>query len=143
MGEVAAEAIMGMSAVYDERTNPTSVFLFPEAASVGLTEEQAKASAIPYHVGRFPLVANGKSLILNGGEGLVKIITGQKYGEILGVHIIGPRATDLIQEGALAIRLEATADELIQTIHGHPTVSEAVREAALATEKRAIHIPNR
>ena len=143
MGEVAAEAIMGMSAVYDERTNPTSVFLFPEAASVGLTEEQAKASAIAYHVGRFPLVANGKSLILNGGEGLVKIITGQKYGEILGVHIIGPRATDLIQEGALAIRLEATADELIQTIHGHPTVSEAVREAALATEKRAIHIPNR
>ena len=143
MGEVAAEVIMGQPALYDESTNPTSVFLFPEASSVGMTEEQVKAKGVDYQVGRFPLIGNGKSLILNGGEGLVKIITGKRYGEILGVHIIGPRATDLIQEGALAIRLEATADELIQTIHGHPTVSESVREAALATENRAIHIPNR
>ena len=87
--------------------------------------------------------ANGKALILNGGEGLVKIIAGATHGEILGVHIIGPRATDLISEGALAIRLEATVDELISTIHSHPTVTEALREAALNVEKRAIHIPNR
>jgi len=143
MGETAAEVIMGHNVVYDEHTNPTSVFLLPEAASVGMTEAQVKAKGIAYKVGRFPLMANGKSLILNGGEGLVKVIAGERYGEILGVHIIGPRATDLIQEAALAIRLEATVDELISTIHGHPTVSEAMREAVLAAEKRAIHMPNR
>lgn len=143
MGETAAEVIMGRDVFYDETTNPTSVFMMPEAASVGMTEEQAKARKIDCKVGRFPLLANGKALILNGGEGLVKVIAGARYGEILGVHIIGPRATDLIQEGALAIRLEATVDELISTIHGHPTVSEAVREAALSVANRAIHMPNR
>lgn len=75
------------------------------------------------------------------GEGMVKIIAGKKYGEILGLHIVGPRATDLIAEGALAIGPEATLDEIIATIHAHPTISEAVREAALAAGKRAIHIP--
>ena len=143
MGEVAAENICGHEARYDETTNPTSVFIFPEAASVGLTEEQCKAKGIEYKVGKFPLMANGKSLILNGGEGLVKVITGQQLGEVLGVHIVGPRATDFIQESALAIRLEATAEEVITTIHGHPTVAEAVREAFLASEGRAIHMPNR
>ena len=143
MGEVAAENIMGIPAVYDESTNPTCVYIEPEAASVGLTEEQAKAKGIDYKVGRFPMSANGKALILNGGEGLVKIIAGAKYGEVLGMHIIGPRATDLICEGALAIRLEATVDELISTIHSHPTVTETMREAALNVEKRAIHTVNR
>lgn len=142
MGEVAAENIMGLSAVYDESTNPTCVYIEPEAASVGLTEEQAKAKGIDYKVGRFPMSANGKALILNGGEGLVKIIAGAKYGEVLGMHIVGPRATDLIAEGALAIRLEATVDELISTIHSHPTVTETLREAALNVEKRAIHTKN-
>ena len=143
MGEVAAENIMGIPAVYDESTNPTCVYIEPEAASVGLTEEQAKAKGIDYKVGRFPMSANGKALILNGGEGLVKIIAGAKYGEVLGMHIIGPRATDLICEGALAIHLEATVDELISTIHSHPTVTETMREAALNVEKRAIHTVNR
>ena len=113
MGEVAAENIMGIPAVYDERTNPTCVYIEPEAASVGLTEEQAKAAGIDYIVGKFPLSANGKSLILNGGEGLVKVLAGKEYGEILGMHIIGPRATDLIAEGALAIAGEMTLDEII------------------------------
>ena len=142
MGEVAAENIMGTPAVYDEKTNPTCVYMEPEAASVGLTEEQCKAKGIDYKVGKFPLVANGKSLIINGGEGLVKIIADAKYEEVLGMHIIGPRATDLIAEGALALRLEATVDELISTIHSHPTVSESVRECALNVQKRAIHIKN-
>ena len=142
MGEVAAENIMGIPAVYDEKTNPTCVYMEPEAASVGLTEEQCKAKGIDYKVGKFPLVANGKSLIINGGEGLVKIIADAKYEEVLGMHIIGPRATDLIAEGALALRLEATVDELISTIHSHPTVSESVRECALNVQKRAIHIKN-
>ena len=142
MGEVAAENIMGMDVLYDESTNPTCVYIEPEAASVGLTEEQCKAKGLEYKVGRFPMSANGKALILNGGEGLVKIIAGKKYGEVLGMHIIGPRATDLIAEGALAIRLEATLDELISTIHSHPTVTETMREAALHAEKRAIHTKN-
>ena len=86
--------------------------------------------------------ANGKALILNGGEGLVKIIADRKYREVPSLHIIGPRATDLISEGALALRLEATLDELITTIHSHPTVTETVREAALHAEGRAVHTKN-
>ena len=143
MGEVAAENIMGIPAVYDERTNPTCVYIEPEAASVGLTEEQAKAAGIDYIVGKFPLSANGKSLILNGGEGLVKVLAGKEYGEILGMHIIGPRATDLIAEGALAIAGEMTLDEIIATIHSHPTVTESIRECALDAMGRAIHVPPR
>lgn len=142
MGEVAAEAIMGLAARYDESTNPTCVYMEPEAASVGLTEEQCKERGIDYRVGRFPLAGNGKALIENGGEGLVKIIAEPRYDQILGMHIIGPRATDLISEGALAIRLEATVDELVSTIHSHPTVSEAVREAALNYLGRTIHARN-
>ena len=143
MGEVAAENIMGHDSTYDESTNPTCVYMEPEAASVGLTEEQCKAKGLDYKVGKFPMSANGKALIINGGEGLVKIISDAKYGEVLGMHIIGPRATDLISEGALAIRLEATVDELISTIHSHPTVTETIREAALNAMGRAIHTKNR
>ena len=143
MGEVAAENIMGIEAHYDQKTNPTCVYIEPEAASVGLTEEQCKAQGLEYKVGKFPMAANGKALILNGGEGVVKIIAGKEFGEILGMHIIGPRATDLIAEGALAIGEEMTLDELIATIHSHPTVTEAMREAALQAEKRAIHTGNK
>ena len=143
MGEVAAENIMGQEAHYDEKTNPTCVYIEPEAASVGLTEEQCKAQGLEYKVGKFPMSANGKALILNGGEGIVKIIAGKEYGEILGMHIIGPRATDLICEGALAIEGEMTLDEIIATIHSHPTVTETIREAALHAEKRAIHTSNK
>ena len=143
MGEVAAENIMGQEAHYDEKTNPTCVYIEPEAASVGLTEEQCKAQGLKYKVGKFPMSANGKALILNGGEGIVKIIAGKEFGEILGMHIIGPRATDLICEGALAIEGEMTLDEIIATIHSHPTVTETMREAALQAEKRAIHTSNK
>ena len=143
MGEVAAENICGIEAHYEEKTNPTCVYIEPEAASVGHTEEQCKAQGIDYKVGKFPMSANGKALILNGGEGLVKIIAGKEYGEILGMHIIGPRATDLIAEGALAIGEEMTLDEIISTIHSHPTVTETMREAALQAEKRAIHTSNK
>ena len=145
MGEVASENICGLEAHYCEKTNPTCVYMEPEAASVGLTEEQCKAQGIAYKVGKFPMSANGKALILNGGEGLVKIIAGAEYGEILGMHIIGPWAlhcSDLIAEGALAIEGEMTLDEIIDTIHSHPTVTETMREAALNAEKRAIHTKN-
>ena len=88
------------------------------------------------------MAANGKALILNGGEGIVKIIADANTDQILGMHIIGPRATDLISEGALAIRMNATTRDIIETIHSHPTVTESVREAALHLKKRAIHTRN-
>lgn len=142
-GMVAAERIMGRDSSMDYKTVPACVYTKPELASVGMTEEQVKEKGILYRVGRFPLVGNAKSLILDETEGIVKVIADEKYGEILGVHILGPRATDLIAEGALALRLECTTEELITTIHAHPTVSEAVREAALSVTKEAIHIQNR
>ena len=91
----------------------------PEFASVGLTEEKANEMGLDYVVGKFPLYANGRSLIM-GGDGMIKLIVGKEYKEILGAHILGPRATDLIAECALAIQMEATVDEIIATIHAHP-----------------------
>ena len=142
MGETAAENICGHEVSYSEKTNPTCVYILPEAASVGLTEEQAKLRGIACKVGKFPLMANGKAVILNGGEGLVKILAAEEDGKVLGMHIIGPRATDLISEGALAIQMDARVDDLISAIHSHPTVTEAVREAALHVERRANHTRN-
>lgn len=141
MGEIAAENIMGQHQLYDEKTNVTCVYVEPEAAAVGLTEEQCRAQNLNYKVGRFPLVANGKSVILNGGVGSVKIIADAETEKILGVHMIGPRASDLIAEGALAIRMGAAVDDLISTIHSHPTVSESVREAALDLQGRVLNMP--
>ena len=143
MGEAAAENAMGGSAVFDPDTSPSCAYIGPEFACVGLTEEDCAARGIEVKVGRFPTSANGKSLVVGAVNGMVKVIAGAKYGEILGVHILADRATDIIEEAALAIRLEATIDELVDTIHCHPTVSEALREAALAAEKRAVHIPNK
>lgn len=140
-GVVAAENIMGHQSKMDYKTVPACVYTKPEIASVGLTEEMAKDKGIDYKVGKFPLMANGKSLIMNETEGMIKIIADKKYGEVLGVHMIGPRATDLITEAALALRLEATIEEIITTVHAHPTVGEAVREAALAVDNIAIHMP--
>lgn len=141
-GEIAAENALGHNNVFDSKTNPSCVYTKPEFASVGLTEEAAKAQGIEYIVGKFPLAANGRAMIM-GEDGMIKIIAGKKYKEVLGAHILGPRATDLIGELALAIGMEATIDEVIATIHAHPTVAEAIKEAALAVEKRAIHVPNK
>ena len=141
MGEVAAENICGMEAHYDESTNPTCVYIEPEAASVGLTEEQAKAQGIDYIVGKFPMSANGKALILNGGEGLVKILAGKEYGEVLGMHIIGPRATDLAAEVAAVMECEGTVAEIGRTVHPHPTISEVVMEAAHVCHSTCVNAP--
>lgn len=138
-GEIAAENAMGHDASYDEKTNPSCVYTTPEFAGVGLTQEDIIGREKDYSIGRFPLVANGKSLIMGDTEGMVKVISHKKYKEVVGIHILGSRATDLIAEGALALRLESTVEEIITTIHAHPTVGEAVKEAALATENRSIH----
>ena len=139
-GEVAAEHAMGHSAHFSRFANPSCVYTNPEFAGVGLTEEEARKRRIAYHVGKFPFAANGKALIA-GGSGLVKVLAGKEHHDILGVHILGPRATDMIAEAALAITLECTIDEIAATIHAHPTLAEAIREAALACDGRALHIP--
>ncbi|EDU37132.1 dihydrolipoyl dehydrogenase [Clostridium sporogenes] len=142
-GIIAVENIMGKNKKMDYKTVPACVYTKPELASVGLTEEQAKEKGIDYKVGKFPLIYNGKSLIMNDTEGFIKIIADKKYEEVLGVHILGPRATDLITEAALALRLEATLEEIITTVHAHPTIGEAMKEASLAVNKEAIHMVNK
>lgn len=139
MGEIAVENAMGERKVFDAKTNPSCVYTNVEFAGVGFSEGDLEKKGVSYNVGTFPLVGNGKALIENGGKGSIKVLTSKEYGEILGVHILGPRATDLIAEAALVIGLEMTADEVIETIHAHPTLAEATREAVMATEKRAIH----
>ncbi|NLF34542.1 MAG: dihydrolipoyl dehydrogenase [Clostridiales bacterium] len=138
MGETAAENATGGRAVYRGEVCPSCVYIDPELAGVGLSEEQATEAGVPYKVGRCPMAANGRALI-EGDEGLVKVIAHKTSGKLLGVHILAPRATDLIAEAALAIRLGATARQLTETIHAHPTLAEAVREAALAADGNAIH----
>lgn len=141
-GIVAVENCMGEERYYDNLC-PSGVYSVPEIAGVGITEDQAKEKKIAYKKGVFPMAANGRAMILRQETGLVKVLIGEKYGEVLGVHMYGPMATELIQEAALAMKMEATADEIIDTIHAHPTVSECLHEAVLAANKRAIHIPNR
>jgi len=140
-GIAAVEHALGHRAAYNPRAIPSCLYTTPEAASVGLTEEEAGRQGLDYRVGLFPLAGNGKSLIEGCESGLVKIIAGARHGEILGAHIVGPRATELVGEMALAINLEATVDEMAATVHAHPTVSEALAEAALAFSGQAIHWP--
>ena len=143
MGECAAENAMGGSRSFRPEQSPSCAYVGPEFAGVGFTEEQAKELGLDYKVGKFPTSGNGRSLVAGHTDGMIKILAGSKYGEILGVHILAPSATELIEEAALAIRLEATLEEFTSTIHCHPTVAEAVRECALAVDRKAIHIPNR
>ena len=139
-GIAAAERIMGREPAVNMNIVPSCIYTSPEIAGVGMTEKQIKEKGTAYKVGRFPFRANGKALTMGQGEGFVKIITDKKTGEILGAHIIGPRATDMIGELTLAMKLEATAEELASTIHPHPTLSEALMEAAHDCLGTAIHM---
>jgi len=139
-GEVAAENAMGKSPEVNYRAVPRFVCSTPEMAAVGLTEEEAKKREYRIKVGRFPFIANGKALIIGESEGMVKIICDAETEEILGIHILGPQAMDLILEGTIGINLEATLQEIINTIHPHPGLGEAIREAALDAQGRVIHI---
>lgn len=142
-GEYAAENAMGHTAVFNGVTSASCVYSNPELAGVGMTEEAAARAGVECLVGRFPLMANGRALIMNNGKGMVKVLIGKKYKELLGVHIYSPRATDLIAEAALALGMECTINEMLATIHAHPTFSEAVREAVLDADMRCIHLPPR
>ncbi|HEY5599299.1 MAG TPA: FAD-dependent oxidoreductase, partial [Candidatus Manganitrophaceae bacterium] len=118
---------------------PNAVYCQPQVASVGLTEEKAKSQGVAVKVAKFPFAANGKAIALGETEGFVKIVSDAQYGEILGAHLIGPEATELIGEFVLAKTVEATALELKQAVHPHPTLSEAVMEAGGAVFNEAIH----
>lgn len=142
-GKVAAENAMGRDSKIDYQAVPQCIFTSPEVASVGLTEEEAVARGYEVRIGRFPFAASGMAAILGEQRGLVKIISDQKYGQILGVHIIGPQATSLIPEAALAMKLEVTPQEIVATMHAHPTLSEALWEAALDVTGETIHFPSR
>jgi len=139
-GEIAADNAMSHDATMDYNVVPNPIYTFPEVAFVGLTEAQAKEKDPEVRVERFPWSANGKAVAMDETEGFTKVIMG-KYGEILGAHIIGPDATNLISEFSVAMRGELTADEIIETIHPHPTLSEGIREAVFAVEGRPVHIP--
>jgi len=139
-GIVAAENIAGTETTIDHRTVPTCVYTSPEIASVGLSEQEATNLGHKVIVGRFPYMANGRALTLGEKEGFAKVVSDTDTDEILGVHIIGPNATELIGEAATAMRLECTSEELGKTVHAHPTLSEAIMEAALAVSERAVHI---
>ncbi|MBA3820395.1 MAG: dihydrolipoyl dehydrogenase [Deltaproteobacteria bacterium] len=143
-GEVVAEIIAGHKAAFDVRTIPAVVFTDPEIASTGLTEDEAKAKGYAnLKVGKFPFAALGRALSVNDTDGFVKVIADAKTGELLGVHIVGNGASDLISEATLAIEMGAVADDLRLTIHPHPTLSEALMEAAAVALGEAIHVINR
>jgi dihydrolipoamide dehydrogenase len=142
-GEVCAEVIAGRAAAKDWVSIPAVVFTDPEIASAGLTEEQATLQGFSVRVGRFPFAALGRAMSLGETDGLVKAVSDAKSGRLLGMHIVGPSASDLISEAALALELGATVEDLSLTIHPHPTLSEALMEASSAALGHAIHVMNR
>ena len=141
-GVVAAETAAGVETrPLDYDQVPGCTYCTPEIASIGLSEARARERGHDVVLGKFPFTASGKARVLNDTEGFVKIVADKKYGEVLGVHIIGPSATELIAEAGAAMRLEATSEDLVRTIHAHPTLAEAVHEAAeTAAYGHAIHI---
>lgn len=142
-GEVLAEVIAGHNAIDDARTVPNVVFTEPEIASAGMGEEEAKSAGYDIEIGKFPFSASGRAMAIDETQGFVKVITDKKDNRVLGIHIVGPEASDLISEGSLAIEMGAFAEDLSLTIHPHPTLGEAVMEAAKHALGEAIHIPNR
>jgi len=140
-GEIAAENVAGEMREMDYSVVPSCIFTSPELASVGRSELDCQKAGIPVKVGRFPMVGNGRALTLGEAEGMVKIVADSKYERVLGVHILGPNATELISAACMAMKLEATVEEIAQLIFAHPTVGEALKEAALSVQGRAIHLP--
>jgi len=138
-GEVAAENALGRPRKVDYRAVPSVVYTYPEVAGVGITEVEANDSGIPYKVSKFPFLACGRAVAMDETTGIVKMICNAEDGRILGVHIMGPHADELIAEGVLAIQLGATAKDIAHTIHAHPTLPEAVHETAMGQLEGSIH----
>ena len=142
-GEVAVENALGHSAEMDYRAVPGAIFCHPQIASVGLTEEKARATGQEIKTGRYPFTASSKAVVQGETAGFVKVVADAKYQQILGVHMIGPEVTELIAEAAVAVMMEATVEDIAHTIHAHPTLPEALKEATLDVDQRAIHILRR
>ena len=138
-GIAVAEIIAGQAGHVNYNVIPGVIYTSPEVASVGKTEEQLKSLRQDYKIGRFPFMANSRAKVNNETEGFVKILADKKTDKVLGVHIIGPHCGDMIAEMALAMEFGASAEDIARTCHAHPTFSEAVKEAALSVDKRAIH----
>jgi dihydrolipoamide dehydrogenase len=139
-GKCAAQNAMGIESRMQYQAVPRCIYTSPEVAAVGLTEDEARAKYGNVRVGRFPFRANGKAVVLGEETGVVKVIAEERYGQVVGVGIVGPHATDMIAEAVLGIQLEATVDDFASVIHAHPTLSEALGEAALSAEGKPIHI---
>jgi dihydrolipoamide dehydrogenase len=139
-GVALAEILAGQAGHVNYDVIPGVVYTWPEVASIGQTEEALKAAGIPYSVGKFPFTANGRARAIGMTEGFVKILADKTTDRVLGAHIIGPDAGTLIAEIATAMEFGASAEDIARTCHAHPTLSEAVKEAALAVEGRALHI---
>jgi dihydrolipoamide dehydrogenase len=139
-GVAVAEILAGQKPHVNYDAIPNVVYTWPEIAAVGATEEQLKQAGIAYRIGKFPFTANGRARAMNMTDGFVKILADGQTDRVLGVHIVGPNAGDLIAELALAMEFGATAEDIARTCHAHPTLNETVKEAALAVDGRPIHI---
>jgi dihydrolipoamide dehydrogenase len=139
-GIACAEILAGKAGHVNYDTIPSVIYTWPEMASVGLTEEQAKERGRPCRVGKFPFMANGRAKAMDDTEGLVKIIADAQTDRLLGVHILGPRASDMIAEAVTTLEFGGSAEDIARICHAHPTLSEAVKEAAMAVDSRAIHM---
>jgi dihydrolipoamide dehydrogenase len=139
-GIAAVETIAGLPGHVAYECIPNVVYTWPELASVGISEEDASDRGVATAVGVFPFLANGRARAMGERDGQVKIIADAATDRILGAHILGPRASDLIAELAVAMELGASAEDIARSVHAHPTLPEAVKEAALAVAKRPIHI---
>jgi dihydrolipoamide dehydrogenase len=138
-GVACVESIAGNAGHVNYLAVPNVIYTDPELASVGLTEEEAKARGLDVRIGKFPMLANGRAKALDATEGSVKIIGDAKTDRLLGMHILSVRASDIIAEGAVAMEFAASVEDIARSVHAHPTLPEAIKEAALAVEKRAIH----
>jgi dihydrolipoamide dehydrogenase len=139
-GMAAAELIAGQAGHVNYDVIPGVVYTFPEIASVGKSEEDLKAAGIAYNTGKFPFTANGRAKANQQTDGFVKILADAKTDRVLGVHIVGSDAGNMIAEAAVAMEFGASSEDIARTCHAHPTLPEAVKEAALAVSKRAIHM---
>jgi dihydrolipoamide dehydrogenase len=138
-GVAAAENIAGQSGHVNYDTIPGVIYTTPEVACIGKTEEQLKEKKIKYKIGKFSFMANSRAKAIDDAEGFVKILADEKTDKVLGAHLIGPHAGELIAEIGIAMEFGASSEDIARTCHAHPTFSEAVKEAALSVEKRAIH----
>jgi dihydrolipoamide dehydrogenase len=142
-GVVAAEAIAGdRSAAFDPVAVPNCVYTDPEVATVGLSEEEAKAQGYELRIGKFPLIASGRARTMGESDGLIKLVGDAKTDLLLGMHIVAPQAESLIGEGVIALEMGATLEDIGLSIHPHPTLTESIGDAAEAAHGKAIHIVN-